>query len=108
MKTTVNLDGLHHLSSFHRKQVLASKKVGCFCCLRIFSPKKIESGCDMRGSLRDKTKGVKWQTACCPYCMVDSILPDRTFGFRVTKKLLAAMEKRWFGRINRRADDRTK
>ena len=107
MKATVNLEGLHRLSSFHRRAVLAAKLVGCFCCLRIFDPKEIKNGCDVRAksiffSKKDQ-KNQEWKTACCPYCMVDSILPDRTFGFRLTKKLLVAMEARWFGRLQRRA-----
>lgn len=102
MKATVNLDGLHSLSSFHREQVLRAKRVGCFCCTRIFDPKLIKNGCDARGSVENKNKNVVWQTACCPFCLVDSILPDRTYGFRVTKKLLVAMERRWFASSMRR------
>lgn len=109
MKVTVNLEGLHRLSSFHRRAVLAAPRVGCFCCLRIFKPSEIKSGCDHRAKsiYASKSATKEWKTACCPYCMVDSILPDRTFGFRLTKKLLVAMEARWFGRSIRRADGRS-
>jgi hypothetical protein len=47
----------------HRTRVLASKNVGCFYCLKIFSPAEIEEwtldGC-----------------ALCPHCGIDSVLPE--------------------------------
>jgi hypothetical protein len=44
---------------------------------------------------------LKWadgnQTALCPVCGIDAVLPDGDFGGRVTKELLEAMQDRWFG-----------
>lgn len=114
MKVTVNLEGLHRLSSFHRRAVLASTLCGCFCCVRTFKPKEIEEWIDARkvrvGPLpRSFTaatlKRMKYrkigQTALCPNCRVDAVLPS-AFGFKPTKRLLAAMCARWFTGISDR------
>ena len=61
---------------------------GCFYCLEIFSPSKIEEW------LKD-TKG----TALCPYCYVDSVIGKYT-GYPITKEFLAEMHKEWFGDSN--------
>lgn len=110
-KATVNLDGLHKLSSFHRKAVLKSKRIGCFFCMRFHKPSEITEWIDhrekpdaylyvRRGKVRFRNVGgahpKEGQTALCPHCGIDAVIPDRTFGFRVTRVLLVAMCERWF------------
>lgn len=113
VKATVNLDGLHKLSSFHRKAVLRSKRIGCFFCLRFHKPTAITEWIDHRQKMdayvyvsggkmkfrKDAPKGAhpkEGQTALCPHCGIDSVIPDRTYGFRLTKELLKALCERWF------------
>ena len=109
MKATVNIDGLHRLSSFHRRAVLAAPRIGCFHCLRFHKPTEIKEWIDVRPDLSGlppkatlavmlklKKKRVG-MTALCPGCGIDSVLPDRTYGFKLTKELLAAMSAKWFG-----------
>ena len=114
MKVTVNLDGLHKLSSFHRKAVLRASRIGCFFCLRFHKPGEIKEWIDHRqkmdayvyvtteGKMRFRPNAPKGahpkegQTALCPHCGIDSVLPDRSYGFRVSKPLLKAMCERWF------------
>lgn len=52
----------------HRKRLLLSKTVGCFHCLGIFSPTRIEEWID------EDDAGVA-QTALCPSCGIDSVIP---------------------------------
>lgn len=58
--------GLHEASSHHRKAVEAALAVGCFYCRRIFTPGTIKEWIDDD------------QTAICPFCGVDSVLPSPT------------------------------
>lgn len=113
MKATVNVDGLHRLSSFHRRAIMQATRIGCFCCTEFSKPSQIKEWIDVRKVRkgREKLRGPitlkklmklpeisQGQTAMCPRCGIDSVLPDRTFGFRLTNALLVAMERRWFGR----------
>jgi hypothetical protein len=64
----------------HKERVLASGKVGCFYCLRIFPPAEIN----------------EWtpdECALCPYCGIDSLLPDSR---QLTSEFLQEMNKYWF------------
>lgn len=113
MKATVNLDGLHRLSSFHRRAVLAAPRIGCFHCCEMSKPSEIKEWIDVRPDLSGlppkatmavlmklKRKRVG-MTALCPRCGIDSVLPDRTYGFRLTRELLQAMARRWFQPVPR-------
>ena len=92
---------------------------GCFCCIRIFPPNLI--GTDV-GEWRNADgkpislfedvwkNGERWdgwirrgkrdhpdseQTATCPYCAVDSLIPEKS-GFPLTYEFLKAMHLHWF------------
>lgn len=116
MKATVNLDGLHRLSSFHRRALDKATRIGCFHCCRFSRRSEIKEWIDIRDVRKGRKDGPmkmreilalpvvqEGQTALCPKCGIDSVLPDRSYGFRITKALLVAMEARWFGRALRRA-----
>lgn len=77
--TEQELKNLHKLSFHHRAKIEASQQCGCFYCLNRFGPKEIEDWVDGE------------QTARCPHCFVDSVLPDQP-----TDEILAAMRERWF------------
>ena len=74
----------HKQSSFHRKSLKQEQVCGCFHCGKIFSSKKIEDWYDDD------------QTACCPYCMIDSVVGE-SCGFEITEEFILAMEDHWFG-----------
>lgn len=57
------LKALHKKSSYNIKNLDLVEKCSCFYCFKIFNPNKIEEWTD------------NGQTAICPYCSVDSILP---------------------------------
>ena len=78
----MNIITAHKFCSNHRQEILESITCACFSCLRIFLPKEIEEWTD------------EGQTAICPYCSVDSIIP--THIFNGDKKFLEEMCQYWF------------
>lgn len=83
----MDISTAHKFSSIHRESILKSKTCGCFYCLEIFSPNKIEEWCD------EDEQGVG-QTALCPKCGVDSLIGDIDVNF--DKVFLNVMKKYWF------------
>lgn len=78
----------HKKSVNNKLELENSKKCGCFYCLEIFSPSEIKSW------LKD-TSG----TALCPYCDMDSVIPE-TKEIIIEKSLLKKMKDYWFGPLN--------
>ena len=83
----MNVKYLHQFSSYNRKEILQSKTCGCFCCLRQFNIDKITKWID------EDEDGVG-QSALCPFCEVDAILPDKSVD--ISSELLAKMKEYWF------------
>jgi len=77
------LKAAHKRCGNHRNELKAAATCGCFHCLEVFHPAEIKEWTD-RG-----------QTAICPRCGIDSVLPE-TPDFKVTKEMLQAMEAYWF------------
>lgn len=73
----------HKASSNHRALLNQSELCGCFYCEATFSPEEIREYTD-RG-----------QTALCPRCSIDSVIPAAA-GYALTAQFLSAMEKYWF------------
>jgi len=78
----------HQYSSNNKHALKLDDKCGCFYCLEIFDPDEIE---EYYGDEESDECG----TAICPYCGIDSILPESA-GFPLTKEFLGKMYKRWF------------
>jgi hypothetical protein len=74
---------LHVQSSSHRKEILAAKAIGCFYCEKIFSPAQILEWIDDNN------------TALCPFCGKDSVIP-LNFSPDIGKELLLKMKEYWF------------
>ena len=74
----------HKYSESNEKDVRNSKKCGCFFCFKTFSPEEITEW------LSDKNG----RTALCPYCGIDSVLPDSKIEF--DRHFLEGMYKLWF------------
>ncbi|MBI1189674.1 MAG: cytoplasmic protein [Tepidisphaera sp.] len=79
------LKSLHRLSSRHRDAVLSSTTCGCFYCLKRFSPTTIAKWTDQK------------QTALCPHCGIDSVLPENGIA-SLSDELLRVMKQVWFQR----------
>jgi len=74
----------HQFSSNHQAQLLQDKICGCFYCLQIFSPEKINYWIKDPGG-----------TAVCPYCGIDAII-GKSSGYPITKDFLSKMKHYWF------------
>ena len=70
--------------TFENKHFLEhTDKCGCFYCKKIFNPNEIQEWCDQQ------------MTAICPYCGVDSIIPE-TDKIKITNELLEELNKKYF------------
>ena len=75
-----------HAASFqNRGLVKRSQMCGCFFCCKTFPASEVEDFCIDREDL----------TALCPYCAIDSVIPDAS-GWPLTADFLAAMHRYWF------------
>jgi hypothetical protein len=79
----INFEKAHYFSSHNRKDLEKDSICGCFYCLKIFTPDKIDEWWDNE------------DTAVCPYCGIDSVL-GRSSGFPITELFLKGMHKAWF------------
>ena len=67
-----------HLSMKNKVNVGNSAQCGCYHCLKVFDSKEISDWTDNN------------QTALCPYCAVDAVLPNIN-----DKEILQAAHKFW-------------
>jgi hypothetical protein len=77
----------HKFCRNNRKSLFRSSDCGCFDCLEIFSPFKIEDWID-----EDAAK--IGQTARCPYCGVDSLIGDNDVA-GINEEFLKEMNSAW-------------
>lgn len=75
----------HTYCTNNRQYLDHTEKCGCFYCLKIFSPSDITFWLDEFGG----------QTAICPYCSIDSVLPDMK-SVAISNEFLTAMHEYWF------------
>lgn len=70
--------------SFKNKSSIKScNNCGCYNCKKIFSTKEIQKWTD------------GWETAICPKCEIDSIIPDAD-DFELNEKSLNEIHNYWF------------
>lgn len=89
----MNIKTAHGFSICHKHLILKSKMCGCFYCLEIFPPSEIKNWTDGKLLRRRLVDGKQGQTAICPRCMIDSVLPDC---MPITKNFLRKMKRYWF------------
>ena len=82
----------HKHSSNHKHELRESKLCGCFYCCKTFPYKSINDWVD---DGEGEGEGEENQTACCPYCGIDSIIGSKS-GYPIEKDFLKRMEKHWF------------
>lgn len=78
-----SLEVVHKYSSYHRELINGSAIVGCFYCIERFVPSDIKEWID------------GGDTAICPNCGIDSVLPE-ILGIVPTQELLMRMHEYWF------------
>ena len=89
MNRRLDLKSAHGFSNNNKPALQADRLCGCFYCLAIFDPSEItewiedDNPCDENG------------TAICPYCGIDSVIPESS-GFPMTEDFMKAMHERWF------------
>ena len=66
----------------NRGALLDSRQCGCFFCLKMYKPDQI-------------TRWLHEETALCPYCNVDAVIPEST-DYELDDSLLLAMKEYWF------------
>lgn len=79
----MNIIEAHKFSSDHKKDVESSTECGCFFCLKTCKPSDIV-----------EWVGAKGDTALCPHCGIDSLLPNSKVNYN--ELILAYMQKYWF------------
>lgn len=74
--------------SLSNKRILKKNEVcGCFFCKQIFNPSEIKEWVPDRNG----------PTAICPYCGIDSVIPESVCS-PMTVELLEEMCECWFGK----------
>jgi hypothetical protein len=92
-----DLEGIHKHSSRHRSRIESSALCGCFYCLAQFVPGEIMDWVDVADGADDD----EGETALCPRCGIDSVLPESVPGAPLSSDLLLAMQQHWFQRSTR-------
>jgi hypothetical protein len=82
---------LHRYSSRNRGAVAISEECGCFYCVQIFKAFEVETYTPHRPK-----KGVRWESALCPRCGMDALLPSSEVALSLG--LLQEMYEYWFER----------
>lgn len=85
-KKNIDVINAHKFSSNHKNEILKDDICGCFYCIEIFNPKKVEEWVE-------DTNG----TAICPFCGIDSVI-GKSSGYPITKEFLSQMRQYWFSR----------
>lgn len=75
---------IHTHCMANREELSKVDSCGCFYCLRTYTPKEIKEW------IEDKAG----DTAICPYCDVDSVLPE-SYEYELSKELLQEMHDYW-------------
>ena len=73
----------HELCTHHREALKNAVRCGCFYCKRIYDPREITAWID------------RHDTALCPYCGIDSVIPE-TEEYPLTTAFLKKMYHVWF------------
>ncbi len=76
-------EDLFKLNKNHRFLLEKSLLCGCYYCKKLFKSNEIKEWIDNN------------QTAICPYCMIDSVLPEEALGDK-PREILNLMHKYWF------------
>jgi hypothetical protein len=88
-----SLEAIHKFCTANRPLLEQSSSAGCFCCGAAFEPNEISSWVPAVDPVSGHLRG---ETASCPRCGRDSVLPSAA-PVTMSPHLLAAMQAYWFG-----------
>jgi hypothetical protein len=91
--TSTDLEAIQHYCSCHKPLLLDSSHAGCIRCGSTFSPDEIHDWIDESDGKRGHSRG---ETAVCPRCGVDAVLPSAA-PVAMDAHLLSALQSYWFG-----------
>lgn len=91
--TERQLKEAHKASRYNKVNIENSRIAGCFHCLEFVPAREVVEYV----SNRDKVPNI---TACCPYCGIDSLIPDNSY-ISITKGFLRCMRKYWFDGLDK-------
>jgi hypothetical protein len=96
-RSEADLRAIHKFSSKHRALFDASDRAGCFHCLAEFVPTEILDWVDAPVDADPDRELDVGDTALCPECGIDSVLPSSA-PIHWDATLLAEMKAFWFDR----------
>jgi hypothetical protein len=97
MAATMSVEEAHKLTSMHREVIEASIECVCGDCHSRFPPSDIQEWVDWPQHIPDHERSnANGQTAICPHCGVDGVLPDAA-GLDLSEEFLARFHEHWFG-----------
>lgn len=88
-----SLEAIHHFCTANRPLLEQSSSAGCLCCGATFAPNEIMEWVSELDTVTQQKTG---ETASCPRCGIDSVLPSAA-PVSLNPQLLAAMQSYWFG-----------
>jgi hypothetical protein len=88
-----SLVAIHHFCTSNRPLLEQSASAGCLCCGASFAPAEIMEWVPELDPVTQQPVG---ETASCPRCGIDSVLPSAA-PVMLNAHMLAAMQSYWFG-----------
>lgn len=79
-----NIKSAHRHSERNKKALASAERCGCFYCCAIFSPVAIKEWVEEE------------DTALCPHCSIDSVIPELPL-LPLSTEFLEEMCELWFG-----------
>ncbi|MBC1458265.1 cytoplasmic protein [Listeria newyorkensis] len=80
----ISLKAAHKFASNNKIWLAKADRCSCFYCLALFEPSEITEWLEIE------------DTALCPYCMIDSVLPELDI-LPLSREFLNDMHQQWFG-----------
>ena len=94
-----SLESIHRFCHSNTELLPRSTSAGCFCCGATFAP------ADIKDWVHEELPGMPpGDTAKCPKCGVDSVLPSAA-PIMLSPRMLAAMQSYWFSSKPQRTSD---
>ena len=95
IRSVADLDSIWRFCTRHRDLLARSAAAGCFHCSAIFAPSEIVEWIDEPPAPKSGAVTASGETALCPRCGIDAVLPSATVA--LSPELLAQMAHHYFG-----------
>ena len=98
------LDRAHRFSTRNLEDAKRSRECGCFSCLAVFSGSEVATSDTEVPDYYAEIDGIDRtddQTAVCPRCGLDSVLPGSSDLPVASEAFLGAMRSRWIWQVKK-------